>query len=831
MLDSEAGQVPEPPPWGSEEAPPWEEEMPGWLQDGEEGQDFFEPEELAQAAPRVEAFAPLELSDAEMEAQLQEKFGLPSFREGQPEVIRTILSGRSAMTIMPTGSGKSLCYQYPAMLLPGLTVVVSPLIALMKDQVDSLRARNLPATYINSTLSWEEQKDRLDKVRRGQIKMLFVAPERFRSGAFLRVMRAVQISLFAVDEAHCVSEWGHDFRPDYLALGRVRKELGAPMCLALTATATAQVRDDIKKQLQIPNADVFVSGFERRNLFLEVYRARGKNDKLARMEALLRHMGGASIVYCATRKAVEEIGAELARSGFSVGIYHAGLSDAERDRVQDSFMRDQVQVLVATNAFGMGVDKPDIRATVHYQIPSSLEAYYQEAGRAGRDKQESHCLLLYNYADRHVPDFFIQASWPDREIVEDSWDVLRRMGVGKHRIDAHEIARRMKGRRKAMVVSSALRVLRKAGHLTYEKSDREHLEVLDEERRLRVDWADLERHRKHEEDKVQQVIFYAGGRKCRTWAILRYFDSRPSFRNGCGHCDICCPTPPYAASAAAARPRLASGGSRPSPSVRKVTDAAQKARSGKVAPLRTAESSLMMTRKILACIARGRQSLTPGLVAKVLVGSKARDVLRGGHDQISTYGLLSHHNADQIEALLGVMIQEGFLRTQGAALGMTEQAVSVMKGQAQLPKVLEQKLDELFERPEDEAVVQAMRKIQRHAERGDSQALTTTVSQTLAMLMSGKDVWEVAREREVKTTTITKHLITAVRAGAASELNFQPWLDGALLPVVRSVAEGHNWEEGLRDFREEVHNALGYKVRYEDIKVHLAYLIQAGELS
>jgi ATP-dependent DNA helicase RecQ len=806
--------------------------MPGWLQDEPEGQEFFSPEDLEPAAPRVEAFSPIELTDAQMEAHLQENFGLPSFREGQPEVIRTILSGRSAMTIMPTGSGKSLCYQYPAMLLPGLTVVVSPLIALMKDQVDSLQARGLPATYINSTLSWDEQKERLAQVRRGQIKMLFVAPERFRSGAFLRVMKAVQISLFAVDEAHCVSDWGHDFRPDYLALGRVRKQLGEPMCLALTATATAQVRDDIKKQLLIPNADVFVSGFERRNLFLEVYRARGKNDKLARMEALLRHMGGSSIVYCATRKAVEDVGAELTRAGFAVGIYHAGLTDAERERVQNSFMSDQVQVLVATNAFGMGVDKPDIRATIHYQIPSSLEAYYQEAGRAGRDRKESHCLLLYNYADRHVPDFFIQASWPERDVIEDSWDVLRRMGIGKHQINAREIARRLKGRRKAIVVSSALRMLRTAGHLTYDKSDRDHLEVLDEDRDLRVDWADLERHRKHEEDKVQQVIFYAGGRKCRTLAILRYFNSRPSFRGGCGHCDICCPTAPYAASVAAARPKLrGEGGSKRSRSVKKVTDAAQKARSGKVAPLRTAETSLMVSRKILACIARGRQSLTPALVAKVLVGSKARDVLRGGHDKISTYGLLSRHNADQIEALLGVMLQEGFLRTQGAALGMTELAVQVMKGQAELPPELAQKLDALFERPEDEAVAQAMRKIQRRSDQGQSQPLTPTVTQTLAMLISGKDVWEVAREREVKTTTVTKHLITAVRAGAAAELNFQPWLDGALLPVVRTVAERQNWEEGLRDFRDEVHDALGYKVRYEDIKVHLAYLIQAGELS
>jgi ATP-dependent DNA helicase RecQ len=357
-----------------------------------------------------------------LETALHGHFGFEQFRTGQREVLESVLAGRDTVVVMPTGSGKSLCYQLPALMKAGVTIVVSPLIALMKDQVETLEARNLPATFINSTLTPEEQRERIRAAAQGAFKLLYVAPERFRSDYLTDALRGAHIALFAVDEAHCISQWGHDFRPDYLRLREAIEALGRPQIVALTATATPYVRADIAQQLSLHNPAVFISGFDRPNLFLEVVQVQKERQKIARIRQLARHYEGCSgIVYAATRKAVEQVAAQLQTAGVSAAAYHAGLPDAARHRAQDAFMDGSRQVIVATNAFGMGIDKPDIRFVAHFQMPGSLEAYYQEIGRAGRDGLPASCVMLFNYADKRTHDFFIDNSFsadPNRAALE-----------------------------------------------------------------------------------------------------------------------------------------------------------------------------------------------------------------------------------------------------------------------------------------------------------------------------------------------------------------------------------------------------------------------------
>lgn len=355
------------------------------------------------------------------------RFGLASFRPGQEDVIRAVLDGQDCLCIMPTGGGKSLCFQLPGIMRPGVVLVISPLIALMKDQVDSLQRQGLRATCINSSLDMSEQRQRLADMAAGQFDLVYIAPERLRSAKFLETLKHVPVQLLAIDEAHCISEWGHDFRPDYTRIGRFRETIGWPQTIALTATATADVRRDVIEQLQLRSPSVFITGFARPNLRFECCEPNSTLEKNERLVDLIRDTDGAVLIYAATRKRCEELveylGENLDRPA---GLYHAGLMPDDRRRVQDEFMSGRLPVIVATNAFGMGIDKRDLRLVVHYNLPGTIEAYYQEAGRAGRDGKPARCVLLFSFSDRYVQEFFIENRYPAKEIVKQVYEFLRR---------------------------------------------------------------------------------------------------------------------------------------------------------------------------------------------------------------------------------------------------------------------------------------------------------------------------------------------------------------------------------------------------------------------
>lgn len=337
---------------------------------------------------------------------LQQYFGYSSFREGQQQAIASVLAGDDTLVIMPTGGGKSLCYQVPALTLPGTTLVISPLISLMKDQVDMLQAAGINAAFINSSLSYEEAEDVLYQARMGQLKLLYIAPERLENESFCMTLAHLQVPLIAIDEAHCISQWGHDFRPSYRIVNRI-KDLWAvpPTIVALTATATPHVREDICNLLDISDDHTFITGFSRPNLTFSVLRGENRDQYI--MKYVGNNKQDAGIIYCATRKAVEHISSLLAKKGIKAGKYHGGLADEERTEMQQKFLEDELTVMVATNAFGMGINKTNVRFVIHYQMPRNMESYYQEAGRAGRDGLPSDCILLYSSSDEQTQRFLI----------------------------------------------------------------------------------------------------------------------------------------------------------------------------------------------------------------------------------------------------------------------------------------------------------------------------------------------------------------------------------------------------------------------------------------
>ena len=357
---------------------------------------------------------------------LQQYFGYTSFRPGQDAVIRSLLAGRDSLAIMPTGAGKSLCFQIPALLMDGVTVVISPLLSLMKDQVDALAAQHVAATYINSLCTFAELQERFRLLRQGRVKLVYVSPERLQNEFFTNFMRTVPVAMVVVDEAHCVSQWGHDFRPGYRLIKDWIASLPVrPVVGAFTATATEHVKNDMLTLLGLGRPEIFIGGFDRPNLYFRVVQTPHKTDFV--LSYLAAHKEDSGIIYAATRKETDKVYTALMKAGVKAGRYHAGLTDEERQRAQENFTYDRVQVMVATNAFGMGIDKSNVRFVIHYRMPKNMESYYQEAGRAGRDGAPGECILLFSRGDIMVQRFLIEVSVQDPVLQANELKLMNRM--------------------------------------------------------------------------------------------------------------------------------------------------------------------------------------------------------------------------------------------------------------------------------------------------------------------------------------------------------------------------------------------------------------------
>ena len=484
---------------------------------------------------------PAHYTEGEIESALHRLFGFREFLPGQLEVIRRVLDRQNTLAILATGAGKSLCYQLPALMLDGTTVVVSPLIALMKDQLDMLADRGYTqVAALNSTLSEDQEAAYLERISRGEVKIVFVTPEKLEDEAFVTRLAQLTIPLFVVDEAHCISAWGHDFRPAYLALAQAIAKLGHPTVLALTATATPAVREDILTQLDIHDARTIVKGFDRPNLSYEVKRAESEAAKLKALKEIFSNDGlpGTGIIYTATIKNAMEVQRFLHdQLNIPAALYHSKLQKHERFSVHELFMAEAIRAVVATNAFGLGIDKPNIRFVVHYDLPGSVEAYTQEAGRAGRDGAVSRCILIYRMSDTRVQNYFLTGKYPDVEEVQKVFATLEYFDSQEGGVSLTDL--RKISQLPLTKLKVVLALLKKAQFIEMRSRSRYGLRPgAAQNKDLVLNLHNYETKKAYDQSKLAMMLQYSETQSCRRRFILNYFGEDYDARN-CGRCDNC----------------------------------------------------------------------------------------------------------------------------------------------------------------------------------------------------------------------------------------------------------------------------------------------------
>ena len=597
-----------------------------------------------------------------LEEALSKHFHFKRFRPGQKEVIETALAGDDVLAVMPTGSGKSLCYQLPALLLPGLTLVISPLVALMKDQVDNLRQKDFfRATMLNSQLKMEEHRVRMRGIRSGDYKLVFIAPERLRNRHFNELIKEVEVSLLVVDEAHCISQWGHDFRPDYLWIEDFYKQLPQrPRIMALTATATPAVQRDILNQLGMPGAGMVASGSDRPNLYISAQRVEGEREKQAALREFLEGQQGSGIIYTATRKESEALAVWVREFiGTTTGCYHAGLEPDKRAGVQDAFIREKVRVVVATNAFGMGIDKANIRFVAHYSLPASLEAYYQEIGRAGRDGLPARCLLLYSLKDKRLQEWFIDNDAVTRDDLALFWRFCAKYAEGgRSAVPLVELERAGLGETKLRLVVSMLERLQ-----AVKLSDRDEAHLYLEPGLRPAPGAvpatlqEVENRLVHRKNKLATVVNWANTTRCRRVMLLDYFGEEPE------------------------------GGSRPCCD-NCLADAAGQ--------LEFSKEPLVA----LACVAELPRGVGRKKLSDILRGAASANMSTFGYDSLIYYRGLAGKSGKAILAMVDRLLADGYLALKGdeyPVVVLTAQGRQAMRKGEPLPVKIKKNIVEVNE--------------------------------------------------------------------------------------------------------------------------------------
>ena len=708
---------------------------------------------------------------------LRTAFGFADFRPGQAEAIDSLTSGAHTLVVMPTGAGKSLIYQFVAMARPGVTLVVSPLISLMQDQVSFLERVRIPATFINSSIPGRKQIERLDAMAAGRYRLVYIAPERLRNAAFQEALAKVDVSLLAVDEAHCISQWGHDFRPDYLHIAAARSRMGNPLTAALTATATPTVRQDIVRLLGLDHANHIVTGFNRPNLMLDVKYCRDSPGKLgALLEAIKSLDGGAAIVYVGTRRDAEDVAEFITEvANIPAVFYHGGISTEDRNKTQDKFMGGGTQIVVATNAFGMGIDRADVRLVAHYTIPGSLEAYYQESGRAGRDGLPARALLFYSPEDRSLQEWFIEQSVLD---IGDLRELHAAVGKGgwfssdglSLETGLHEVAVRV-----------GLSLLEFAGALEMDKADGTRLQIRPRplaEEELRKTIAQAEMRAKVRREQLDRMIAYAESNACRRRIILNHFGD-PGRADAPLCCDNC----------------LAGAHGLPPISGKRVGERAQGNQGGaKLTPENKTALLILDTVRSLPWEVGRRK------VANLLKGARRKDISAFGYDRNPRYGKLHVFSAPEIEGLVDQMIEMGYLKTVGGRLPVIRLTPT---GEAAL--MSRQPIPLAFPRP----VVKPQSRQPREPKPGN------TIEITWEMFERGMTVAEIARQRGLVEDTICGHLARLIAQGRVQLSQAVP---DDRVRTIRAAIE----KVGDTSYLRPIKSVLADDIKFGEIKCVLA---------